>query len=531
MNRTLIACVLVLLLTAATGIYYKVRYLKFSLLPRDYEAMWQIEGLIQFQPDGNPIKVSLAAPLSQPNFRVFSLDELSPPDYTFHIVGSGDARRAEWVSGPATSQQYLLFRMKIYDAAPSRSTIAASAPDLGAEPYWEQKSNEYIANQLLELCDADAKAGKGLEKGGAGQTGKNAGVDYFNAFVLNVITQVFNPSENAPAGMLLPPAPTRDDRTRLVRKLLRQREIPSRLVAGVQLVDARRQQRVNMINTVEAFYNGAWHGFDVGEQRIGFPSQFLALRRGGKSLLDVEGGQNSTIKYTVTKTTIPASVLTAARNDALGKTLASLSVYDLPLESQAAFMRIALIPLGILIVVIIRNLIGIQTMGTFTPVLIALAFTDTMLLPGLVSFISIVTIGLVIRSYLSRLNLLLVPRIGAVVMVVIFLMKSYSLLSYKIGFNQGLSVTMFPLIILAWVIERAAILWEEDGPTHTIRQLLASLISGILCYGVMVNRYIRHVTFAFAEVDLIILALLLLLGCYTGYRLTELKRFRSLVKE
>lgn len=531
MNRTLIACVLVLLLTAATGIYYKVRYLKFSLLPREHEAMWQIEGLIQFHPDGNPIRVSLAAPLAQPNFRVFSLDELSSSDYTFHIVGSGDARRAEWVSRPATSQQYLLFRMKIYDAAPSRSTVTAPEPELGAEPYWEQKSNEFIANELLDLCAADAKAGKAGGKSGAAQTGKNAGLDFFNAFVLNVITQVFNSSENAPAGMLLPAAATRDDRIRLIRKLLRQREIPARLVSGVQLIDGRRQQRVNMINTIEAFHDGAWHGFDVGEQRLGFPPQFLALRRGGKSLLDVEGGQNSNIKYTVSKTTIPASVLTAARNDALGKTLASLSVYDLPLESQAAFMRIALLPLGILIVVIIRNLIGIQTMGTFTPVLIALAFTDTTLLPGLVSFISIVTIGLIIRSYLSRLNLLLVPRIGAVVMVVIFLMKSYSLISYKIGFTQGLSVTMFPLIILAWVIERAAILWEEDGPVNTLRQLSASLLSGILCYGVMVNRYVRHLTFAFAEVDLIILALLLLLGCYTGYRLSELKRFRSLVQE
>ncbi|WP_408962240.1 7TM domain-containing protein, partial [Pseudomonas aeruginosa] len=33
-----------------------------------------------------------------------------------------------------------------------------------------------------------------------------------------------------------------------------------------------------------------------------------------------------------------------------------------------------MIPIGVLVILILRNLIGLQTLGTFTPVLIALAF-------------------------------------------------------------------------------------------------------------------------------------------------------------
>lgn len=548
MNRILYLCVAVLVVIAAAGIYYKVHYLKFNLFPRNFESMWQIEGRIQFTADGNPVLVSLAAPQSQPGFRVFSLDERSDPNYAYHLVGTGDNRRAEWTSGPVTGDQVFLFRMKIYDTIVSKDTLSATAPELGPEPFWEGEGSETIAKEIIDACAASPRNGNGNGKGNSSDDGKESGgeedaepappgrppakagnSDKFNNLVLSALDQVFNPPDNSRVGMLLPPAPTTDDRIRLLINLLRMREIPARIVSGVQLVDKRT--RANLIKTVEVFHDGAWHGFDVADQKPGFPHQLLTLRRGGKSLLDVEGGYNSNIRYSVTRTTIPASVLTTARNDALGRTIASLSMYDLPLDSQNAFQRIALLPLGILIIVIIRNLIGIQTMGTFTPVLIALAFTETTLIPGLISFICIVTVGMLIRSYLSHLNLLLVPRIGAVVMVVIFLMKTYSLISYRIGFTQGLTVTMFPLIILAWVIERAAIIWEEDGPANTIRQLVASLASGIVCYGAMSNRYVRHLTFAFSEIDLIFLAILLLLGSYTGYRLTELKRFSSLVKK
>lgn len=47
----------------------------------------------------------------------------------------------------------------------------------------------------------------------------------------------------------------------------------------------------------------------------------------------------------------------------------------------------------------------------------------------------------------------------------------------------------------------------------------------------MTNSYIQHLTFNFIGIQFIILAVILLLGTYTGYRLTELKRFKPLAEE
>ena len=45
----------------------------------------------------------------------------------------------------------------------------------------------------------------------------------------------------------------------------------------------------------------------------------------------------------------------------------------------------------------------------------------------------------------------------------------------------------------------------------------------------MSNATLQYFFFSFPEMNLIVLALILLIGVYTGYRLTELKRFRPLV--
>ena len=47
----------------------------------------------------------------------------------------------------------------------------------------------------------------------------------------------------------------------------------------------------------------------------------------------------------------------------------------------------------------------------------------------------------------------------------------------------------------------------------------------------MSSTFVEHLTFNFLGLQLIIVAVVLLLGNYTGYRLSELKRFKPLVDE
>ncbi|MCB1845384.1 MAG: hypothetical protein KDI09_20620, partial [Halioglobus sp.] len=184
--------------------------------------------------------------------------------------------------------------------------------------------------------------------------------------------------------------------------------------------------------------------------------------------------------------------------------------------------------IGALIVVLMRNVVGVETFGTFMPVLIALSFRETQLLRGILLFSLLVALGLSIRFLLERLRLLLVPRLSAVLTIVVLLMLFVSIVSHKLGIETGLSVALFPMVIIAMTIERMSVLWEERGPGDAIRSAMGSLFVATLAYLGMGFDWLEHAIFTFPELLLIMLAAMILLGRYTGYRLTELKRFKVL---
>lgn len=165
------------------------------------------------------------------------------------------------------------------------------------------------------------------------------------------------------------------------------------------------------------------------------------------------------------------------------------------------------------------------------PVLLALAFLGMSpgiggLLEGIVMFAVIVGIGLYCRFLLSSMNLLVVPRVAACVVIVTLLMLFLSLLSWKLGIRGGLQITLFPMIIIAWTLERMSLIWEEEGKRNAIVQVSGSVIVAVCAFLVMKVPQIEYWAKYFPELLLVLLAAIILLGRYTGYRLSELVRFR-----
>ena len=111
---------------------------------------------------------------------------------------------------------------------------------------------------------------------------------------------------------------------------------------------------------------------------------------------------------------LPAKAVIGMEQRAGEYALLDFSIYALPVEQQGVFKGLMLIPVAALVVVIMRILVGLKTSGTFMPILIALAFLQTQLLTGMALFVTLVGVGLFIRSWLSYMNLLLVSRISAI---------------------------------------------------------------------------------------------------------------------
>jgi hypothetical protein len=319
-----------------------------------------------------------------------------------------------------------------------------------------------------------------------------------------------------------------ESRISLITTLLTREKIVYRKVRGIMLEDGQKRRRAVSYLEVRGEDGPALFSFKTG--RVSLPEHFFVWYRGNGPMISTKGVDKARLRFSVSESKVGASALSKKEAAQQENNFLNFSLYTLPASQQNAFKQLLLIPIGALVVVIFRILIGVRTMGTFMPVLFALAFIQTTLLSGLIMFFAILASGLIMRSYLSRLQLLLVARISAVIIVVIAIMSIMSIVSFKLGIEEVLKITFFPMIILSWTIERMSILWEEAGGREAMIQGGGSLIVAIAAFFAMDNSYVRHLTFTFPELLLLVLSLVILIGRYTGYRLSELIRFAPLAR-
>ena len=312
----------------------------------------------------------------------------------------------------------------------------------------------------------------------------------------------------------------------VILDVLAYRGISASRVRGIVLEDGRRRQTLSSLIEIHGAESSIV--FNPKTAATGLPDNFFVWQRGDSAILNVMGGRNSSLEFALVSNRLPAKTLIGMGQASPEIDFLDFSIYALPVEQQGIFKGLLLIPVAALIVVLMRILVGVRTSGTFMPVLLALAFIQTTLVVGLMIFIALLGIGLWIRSYLSHLNLLLVSRVAAVIIVVILLMAILAVISYKLGLDQALTVTFFPTVIVAWTIERMSILWEEEGGYEVLVQGSGSLIVAVMAYLTMSNAVVAHLTFNFPELMLSLLGVILLLGKYTGFRLSELYRFRDM---
>lgn len=497
-SRTPFYILVSLLFLAGTALTLH-RHIAFDIpwFPGEQRQTWSIEAKVDFEADGNPVTARLAIPNTQPGFTQLN-QQTASPGYGLSFVERESGTYAEWSIREATGDQSLYYKVDMLVdpfAIPDEQILIPSAkPNVEKEPY------ATAAQMILE---------RAIERSSSNYTLARELIHEFN-------------NQQQTAELLAQVKP----KTAWISQLLQEAGVPARRIHALELEDGRRRQ--SLIEYIQVFDGEEYDIFnpETGEQ--GQAENMLLWQYHSGPVLEVIGATNAQVSYSMISQEQPFNI--ALNQKFADNEWLNFSLYTLPLEEQAIFKGILLIPVGVLIVVLMRILVGIKTSGTFMPVLIAMAFIQTSLLTGLIGFLLIVGVGLMIRSYLSYLNLLLVARISAVIIMVIGMIAIFSIIAYKFGLTEGMKITFFPMIILAWTIERMSILWEEEGAKQVMIQGGGSLLVAILAYMAMNLDWVRHLTFNFMGIQLILMAITLVAGSYTGYRLLELKRFKPLTK-
>ena len=474
-------------------------------VPGTAQKVWSIEARIEFQATGGPVSATLRRPpTEQAGFSL--LDESGASSgYGLNLIEDPSGPLAQWSVREAGGPQVLYYRAEVLERLTGPSEAVPAPPPIRIpnfeEPYdtavaavrdraYALSSDPFsLTRQLISQFDVD-----GLEQN------EQLLIDEFGE----------------------------DELPQLLTNILQSSGIPAATVYGLLLDDGRRRQKLQPLLRVWSDDRSEIFPIGLSAEERDLPLMLWQPSQG--FILEVTGGSRSDLTFSMIRSDATNYGAVAG---ALGESMDwfAFSIHSLPIEEQAMFKTILLLPIGALVVCFLRIIVGLQTSGTFMPVLIALAFIETTLLTGLIGFLLVVAVGLMIRSYLSHLHLLLVARISAVIITVITIIAFFSVFSYRVGLTEGLKITFFPMIILAWTIERMSILWEEEGWREVPIQGGGSLLTAVAAYLAMSNIWVRHLTFNFIGLQFVALALIILIGNYNGYRLLELRRFSAFGNE
>jgi hypothetical protein len=317
-------------------------------------------------------------------------------------------------------------------------------------------------------------------------------------------------------------------RARAMVTLLRAAKIPARLVSGFEL---RQSENAQPHVWVEAFYNQSWVAFDptYGDARL-IPSNFVAIRRDGgegHELFEGKGIDNLNPTFTIKRLPPPEKLLQS-------ETRRPSQIFDLtrlPVEMHQVMSLMLLLPLGALITAIFRNIIGIRTLGTFAPALLAMSFIYAAWGTGLVILTTVLIAGYFGRKFLDRLHLLMVPRSSIILtLIILCVVFGVSIIDYMSGPEGGVRAVLLPLVILTILIERFFVTAEEDGTTFAIQLVVGTFVVATFCYLILSLSRVGEILLVYPELHFFTIAAFIWIGRYSGYRLVELWRFRDMVK-
>lgn len=490
---------------AAIGIamfLVKLDRLGLPLTPNQDTAVWTIEARARFEAKGGPLTARLEIPAAPLGFEILDEDFISA-NYGVTTERDDLKRTSIWTVRRAKGKQSVYYRMSVVEADTLKQHTDAF-PGFPDRPEREEAFDSAI-EALLEKV-------------------RNESAD-ITSFTGALIRRVNKLEGDSAVGLLNDGEVTASRRALQLVDILASARIPARVVWGILLEDEVRN--APLVPYVEVHNQSVWLPFDPVTGAKGYPDGFLIWYIGSNPLLDLEGAKNGEVHFAVART-LREMVDVAAQRAQKGDSMwFDFSLFALPIQTQNVYRVLLTVPLGAFLVVLLRGFVGIKTFGTFMPVLIALAFRETELWVGILLFVTIVGLGLWIRFLLERLQLLLVPRLAAVLTIVVLLMLIISIVSFHLGMDTGISVALFPMVILAMTIERMSLVWEETGGRDAITQGAGSLLVASACYLVVSNEYLAHLAYVFPELLLVVLAASIVLGRYTGYRLLEFWRFRS----
>lgn len=316
-------------------------------------------------------------------------------------------------------------------------------------------------------------------------------------------------------------------KSRLFAALARLNNIPARLAGGVVLDPGAR--RISH-QWVEVLIEGRWVPFDPTNGHFAeLPENYLTLYSGDQSLFAHSSNINFDHRFSIRDQQTSSALFRFEERTNDLPSLNAAELMSLTGLNEKMIGVFLMFPIAALIIVFLRNVVGVQTFGTFMPMLVAAACVQTGLVVGTLVFGAVVAFAFLGQAWLGRYRLLKVPRLAAVITLVTLL---FIVLLFYFGRETSLEfgvLALFPIVIISFLAERIHNMASEGNLRGMLVSSAGSVVTIACCYVAFSSVTLQGLIALLPELLVFVLALHIAAGRWTGMRLLEYVRFRKIL--
>ena len=505
-------------LLAITSIIYKIGLLSNNKKTFLADESYQITYHFFFKTDSGGTSIKTYLPKNNHRQKILSQKNTLSPSIQFNTLAEGSNLKGSWFTAAMNSYESISYSFVFKGKGQVFGLSQNFEPyPSGFESYLMPTENIQVSAGPISQLAANLKQGATSDKETV-----EALFNYVNnipSAPIITLTDALSALERNKASC--------NGKSRLLVALARNLGYPARIKGGIILKESNKRTSHAW---AELFINGVWVPFDALNGHLAYlPANYLELYEGDAFLVTHSAGIQFDYSYEISKVeSIP--ILDEESKEIEKVTTFSLwgLVKNKSISKKNLFLLLML-PLGGLMVALLRNIVGIRTFGVFLPVLIAFSLLETGLLTGMALFLFLILfVGFITRPF-DAMGLLHTPKlvISLTLMVLVMVLGNY--LGISSGITWLSSLTLFPTIILTISAERFSKLIVEDGYQKATGTLFQTLLAVGVCYLLFSLKGLDTILILFPELLLLIITACMLLGRYVGLRWTELLRFQPLL--
>ena len=199
--------------------------------------------------------------------------------------------------------------------------------------------------------------------------------------------------------------------------------------------------------------------------------------------------------------------------------------------SLKAIYMILSLPFITSIVVFFRQVIWLSSFWVYIPTITALSFFILWIKAGLIIIVFVVLFSYLIRNFINKIELPFIPKVA--LMLSLISLSFFILFWASISFNVNIPIELaiFPMLVISTIAEK--FIWSQsaEGIKSALLNVLQTIFISVISFLIIDISYVYNLIISFPELVILPLLLIILIWKFTGLRISEYIKFKSLLSE